>query len=227
VSLLDVQPQSLTARQLDLFLDAARRIADELQHHYSEDLVGLQSGEIRRTRDEWAALEQLALTDGLTGLLNRHAGEQALEREAALARRACLPLSLVLIDLDHFKEVNDSYGHAAGDDVLREVSRILTRTFRASDLAVRWGGDEFLVLLPDVPLEGARVFAERARLQLAMLTWAESGHITMSAGVVQLQANEGTGATVQRADAQLYHAKRSGRNRVSANASEEPAAAPK
>jgi diguanylate cyclase (GGDEF)-like protein len=102
-----------------------------------------------------------------------------------------------------------------GDEVLCQVGRILTSSFRASDLAVRWGGDEFLVLLPDVTLDGAVIFAERARQQVESLAFPGVGRLTMSAGIVEVKANEDPRAAIARADAQLYEAKRAGRNRVS------------
>jgi len=98
--------------------------------------------------------------------------------------------------------------------VLCEVSRILTSTFRASDLAVRWGGDEFLVLLPDVNLEGASAFAERVRLQVVSLSFPGVPKVTLSAGIVEIQADESPRAAIARADAKLYEAKAAGRNRI-------------
>jgi diguanylate cyclase (GGDEF)-like protein len=214
MSLLDLQPQTLTAAQLDLLLRAGRRIAKELAGFYQEELAETEDAVAWRSREQWAALERLALTDRVTGLFNRHAGELALEREVARARRTRAPFSLVLIDIDHFKLVNDRHGHAAGDEVLRQVSGILTSTFRASDLAVRWGGDEFLVFLPDVPVGGAMVFAERARSQVEALFFDSVGTVTLSAGIVQVRADEDARAAIRRADLQLYEAKRSGRNLV-------------
>ena len=214
MSLLDLQPQTLTAAQLDLLLRAGRRIAKELAGFYQGELAETEDAVAWRSREQWAALERLALTDRVTGLFNRHAGELALEREVARARRTRAPFSLVLIDIDHFKLVNDRHGHSAGDEVLRQVSGILTSTFRASDLAVRWGGDEFLVFLPDVPVGGAMVFAERARSQVEALFFDGVGTVTLSAGIVQVRPDEDARAAIRRADGQLYEAKRSGRNLV-------------
>lgn len=214
ISLIDLQPHTLTAPQLDLLLKAARRIADELLTAYKDTIVESESADTWRSKEQWAALERLALTDRLTGLSNRHAGEQALEREIARARRTKSPFSLALIDIDRFKQVNDRLGHSMGDDVLKQVARILTSTFRASDLAVRWGGDEFLVLLPDVPLGGAVVFAERARALVEKLLFPGIGGVTISAGIVEVRPDEDSRAAIRRADAQLYDAKRSGRNLV-------------
>lgn len=158
--------------------------------------------------------ERRALTDDLTGLANRRAGEQAVARETARARRIGRPLSFVIFDVDFFKRVNDNYGHSAGDAVLREVSRYMTAFLRRGDIAVRWGGEEFLVILADEALEGARLFAERVRKAIELLRVGEVGHITISAGVAELQKEEQAQATLVRADAKLYEAKSKGRNRV-------------
>ena len=216
ISLLDFEPLTLTAEQIDLLLQASQRIADELERQYRDELARAELAEHLRSDESWAALERLALTDPLTMLSNRRAGERALEREIARARRAGSPFSLALLDVDHFKQINDTYGHAAGDDVLCELSRILTSTFRASDLAVRWGGDEFLVLLPDVTLGGAVVFADRARLLVESLSLPGLPRVTMSVGLVEIQPDEDPRSAIMRADAQLYQAKQAGRNRVSA-----------
>lgn len=216
VGLLAFEPLTLTAEQMDLLMNAAQRIGDELERQYHAELAKAELAEHLRSEEHWTALERLALTDPLTGLSNRRAGERALDREVARARRAASPFSLALLDLDHLKEINDVHGHAVGDDVLCEVSRILTSTFRASDLAVRWGGDEFLILLPDVTLDGAEVFAERARSQVESLSFPGIRHVTISAGIVEVAADENPRAAISRADAQLYEAKAGGRNRVNA-----------
>jgi diguanylate cyclase (GGDEF)-like protein len=216
MSLLDFEPLTLTAGQIDLLMNAAQRIGDELEREYRDELARAELAEHLRSEESWAALERLALTDPLTMLSNRRAGERALDREIARARRAGSPFSLALFDLDHFKQINDVHGHAVGDDVLCEVSRILTSTFRASDLAVRWGGDEFLVVLPDVTLAGAVVFAERARLLVESLSLAGIPRVTMSVGIVEVEREEDPRTALTRADAKLYEAKAAGRNRVSA-----------
>ncbi len=155
-----------------------------------------------------------ALTDELTDLSNRRAGEQAIARETALSRRTGRPLSFALFDVDHFKRVNDTYGHMTGDLVLREVARFLTAFLRRSDIAVRWGGEEFLVILAGETLEGARAFAERVRGAIELLRVGDVGPITISAGTAELEPGEDPEATVNRADANLYEAKSAGRNRV-------------
>jgi diguanylate cyclase (GGDEF)-like protein len=155
-----------------------------------------------------------ALTDELTALSNRRAGEQAIIRETARARRTGRPLSFVLFDVDHFKRVNDTYGHMTGDLVLREVARFLSAFLRGGDIAVRWGGEEFLVILADGSIDGAQQFAERVRKAIELLRVGEVGSITISAGTAELLPGEDPETAVARADANLYEAKSRGRNRV-------------
>lgn len=159
--------------------------------------------------------EQRALIDELTGLENRKAGEQSALREIARARRTGRPLSFVLFDVDHFKRVNDNHGHMAGDMVLRAVSRTMTELPRGGDTAVRWGGEEFLLILTDVGLDGARVFAERVRRAIEEMRFDDVGSVTISAGVSELEiGEEEPDPAIARADLALYQAKSAGRNRV-------------
>ena len=175
--LFDLEPLSLDARALDALTEIGRRLALELD------------GSLERadSQERFTALSRLALTDQVTGLANRRGGEEALAREVARARRSGSPLSLVLFDIDRFKRINDEAGHAVGDRVLRGISEILSASQRGSDLAMRWGGEEFLVLLPDVGLTGARIFAERVRENVQNLVIQDAGRITVSAGVSELE----------------------------------------
>jgi diguanylate cyclase (GGDEF)-like protein len=214
LSLLDVKPLALDAKHIDLLMDLARRVADECDRRPLRS-----SHNVRRTthhddEDRLVVLERLALTDPLTELPNRRAGEQALAREMARARRLRSDLCLALLDVDRFKRVNDLNGHAVGDQVLGEISRILRMSLRASDLAVRWGGDEFLVLLPDITLEGALAFLHRIRTQVEGLLLPGVGRITWSAGVVGVGPDEDARVALVRADAKLYEAKAAGGNCV-------------
>jgi len=159
--------------------------------------------------------EQRALIDELTGLENRKAGEQSAQREIAQARRFGRPLSFVLFDVDHFKRVNDTHGHLMGDAVLREVSRYMKELPRGGDTAVRWGGEEFLLILTDVGIDGARLFGERVRAAIEGMSVPGVGRVTISAGVAELELGEDEpGLAIARADACLYEAKSKGRNRV-------------
>ncbi|MFN7134339.1 MAG: diguanylate cyclase, partial [Myxococcales bacterium] len=161
-----------------------------------------------------AERERQASTDPLTGLLNRRGCDELLARELARTRRLGAPMSFVLFDIDHFKRVNDEHGHAAGNAVLADVARLLREQVRATDVPVRWGGEELLVVLPEIPADGARMFAERVRHAVAAHRADGLPNVTVSAGVAQLEPGEEPPVALVRADAALYEAKRSGRNRV-------------
>ncbi|HEY8924410.1 MAG TPA: diguanylate cyclase [Polyangia bacterium] len=161
-----------------------------------------------------AAYQRLAVTDTLTGLANRRGIDQHMRREVARVVRHGYRLSFVLLDIDHFKNVNDRFGHGVGDEVLRRVSESMGRTLRASDMAARWGGEEFLVVLTDTGLDGARMCAERIRAAVEALSLPRVSHVTISAGVAELTAGEDLSVALLRADEMLYKAKASGRNCV-------------
>jgi diguanylate cyclase (GGDEF)-like protein len=161
--------------------------------------------------------EHLARHDPLTGLLNRRAFQERAQAMWSTAERGRRALSLMLVDLDHFKEINDAYGHAVGDMALVKCGELLTKACRAGDMLVRWGGEEFIFLLPETDLEQACAFAERVRLQLAEMVWhADQPALRLSAsfGVAQ-RGHQGTlDELVHSADQALYHAKHLGRNQV-------------
>ena len=161
-------------------------------------------------------VERQALLDGLTGLANRRAASDALHAEAARAERLETPLSVVLADLDGFKDVNDEHGHAVGDEVLRIVAEVLRETLRESDVAGRWGGEEFLLLLPGADEEGAAQLAERVRAELAArsIPSLPGLHVTASFGVAEYAGETNTEQLVAAADSALYRAKRAGKDRV-------------
>ncbi len=161
-------------------------------------------------------VERQALVDGLTGLANRRAAANALHAEAARAERLETPLSIVLADLDGFKDVNDEHGHAVGDEVLRVFAGVLRDTVRESDVAGRWGGEEFLLLLPGADLDGAAQFAERVRAGLATrrIPSAPGLRVTASFGVAEHAGESNSDQLVAAADSALYRAKRGGKDRV-------------
>lgn len=173
------------------------------------------TAELRRQKE---AAEQLARTDELTGLANRRAFFDAASHEIQRAVRYAAPLALVLTDLDYFKSINDNYGHHVGDAVLRDFAQILTASIREVDLAGRWGGEEFVVLMADTTLEEAVQVAERMRLAVAGTQVQVEGRsfgYTASFGVTAFSADVRTlEALLSRADAALYRAKENGRNRV-------------
>lgn len=168
------------------------------------------------------ALTRLATMDGLTGITNRRAFDQSLAQELRRLGRGTGPLSLVLIDVDHFKRYNDFYGHPAGDDCLRAVAAALAGSVRrAGELAARYGGEEFAILLPGSDMNAAIGLAEKVRsgiagLRLAHAARPDGTHVTISAGAATLgPAQQGEGAAlIEAADQALYRAKAAGRNRV-------------
>ncbi len=162
-------------------------------------------------------LRLLATTDSLTGLFNRrHANEIAM-REASQGGRACRPLSFILADIDHFKTINDQYGHEGGDAVLVEVSKALSSVTRAQDILARWGGEEFLLVLPDTSREGAAELAHRIHQMMQTLrpmVGAAQVPVTLTMGVSSQLHDEGFSTVLARADQALYEGKRAGRNCV-------------
>ena len=160
------------------------------------------------------ALREQASRDKLTGLLNRHAGEAELKRCQALAESQGQPYGLILGDIDLFKHVNDHYGHAAGDRVIKAVAQVLADKVRSYDHVVRWGGEEFLVILSNVSLNETLESAERIRSAVAACGDAEVGPFTISLGVGIWQSSETEDALLHRTDCALYQAKARGRNQV-------------
>jgi diguanylate cyclase (GGDEF)-like protein len=137
-----------------------------------------------------------------------------LRGEHARAARYGNPLSLIILDIDHFKSINDHYGHTIGDLVLIAVAQLVQDNIRASDLVARWGGEEFAVVAPDSPLSAAAGLAEKLRVVLASTSLLDDIRVTGSFGTAQLGADEDLESLVRRADQALYRAKASGRNRV-------------
>ena len=171
---------------------------------------------LKRSNEE---LRKLSTLDPLTGLFNRRHFMAELEKEFRRAQRYDTPLSFVMIDIDHFKKLNDTYGHQAGDDVLRELGALLRREIRDTDVPGRYGGEEFCVLLPQTPVDGAAEFAERFRRAVEGHVFPAQGRtlrITASLGVAWCPAEgvERAQDLIEKADGALYQAKREGRNRV-------------
>lgn len=160
------------------------------------------------------ALQALAFHDRLTGLHNRSYGEQQLAKAWRQSLRYKRPMSVILADIDHFKSINDTFGHASGDRVLAEFGAALRRSVRSADTLIRWGGEEFLVIIPETDLQTASKLAERIRATIESLHDEEVERMTVSLGVAQLKAEESPDHLVRRADQALYAAKAAGRNRV-------------
>lgn len=191
---VDFAPRDISPIQLAVLQDLARLVVDELE------------------------LRRLATTDSLTGAMTRRAFAADAAREVARARRSGGPLACIVFDIDHFKSINDRFGHAAGDRVLQAVTRVCRENLRAVDLLGRMGGEEFAIALPEAPLAEAVGVAERLRLAVADTGVADgAGEIRMTAsfGVSELAPGDETFAdTVRRADDAAYEAKRGGRNRT-------------
>jgi two-component system, cell cycle response regulator len=176
--------------------------------------------ELRQRNQE---LDLISRTDALTGLHNRRHVEEYLARLVSLARRNAEPIAVLIIDIDHFKSVNDGHGHDAGDAVLREVADRMVRSVRLEDMVGRWGGEEFLVVLPNTGADGAGELAERLRRVVAdepcQLGDGGSIQVTISVGCAASLMDD-AGTLVRSADVAMYRAKESGRNRVVVAASD-------
>jgi phosphate/phosphite/phosphonate ABC transporter binding protein len=164
--------------------------------------------------EETNSLKQQAHTDGLTALANRLHFEQALHVALLRHRLGHDVYSLVMFDIDHFKAVNDTYGHDAGDRVLKKISSVVAGSLRGGDLPARWGGEEFMILLHDANGQAAHAIAEKLRLKLEALVHDEVGSVTCSFGVTELDSQDSEESVVKRVDEALYAAKNGGRNRV-------------
>lgn len=197
-------------------LQGHNSLADKLDstHQYLQVI----ETDSRQLTDELTRVRLLSLTDELTDLPNRRAFLRRLEDEVGRVQRYGLPLTLALIDLDMFKEVNDKFGHAAGDEVLRCYSKNILSIFRHHDMVGRYGGEEFAVLLPNTDKEGALRALAKVKKRAAETRWQVNGTVrhvpTFSAGLALYKPGESPGAFIERADNALYRAKRLGRNRV-------------
>lgn len=160
-------------------------------------------------------LEHEALIDPLTGVLNRRSLDGRLSEEVRRAGRYGSPLSILMLDIDHFKRINDGHGHPAGDRVLVEMATLVARELRESDVLTRYGGEEFLVLTPNTPPEGAIQIAERIRQRVAAYDFGLGSTLTLSIGVASLgDGIDSAEQLIGSADARLYQAKHAGRDRV-------------
>lgn len=196
-------------------------------HEFAKNLLVVLSERVRshnhviaNSYGELRKFERHATTDALTGLSNRHTMEESFLREISRCEQDDEPISLIMIDIDNFKEFNDQFGHIAGDRALSAVAAILQHQFRPRDLLVRYGGDEFAVLLPEVAEERGMTIADRVRKAVSGETGASSDSliqipVQISMGVAQLNTADKLSTLIRAADAALYRAKNAGRNTVS------------
>lgn len=185
------------------FFGMDRGVRDRFERQLREELL-IQTEDLARQ----------AATDSLTGLANRMKFDARLNEELSRSLRNARPFSLIIFDIDHFKEVNDIYGHPVGDQVLVRLSRTVDASIRQADLLARWGGEEFAILLPDTDAAAAYETAKKLRLLVAHTIFEHVGTITASFGVAQVLPGDHADTLVARADNALYRAKLNGRNRV-------------
>lgn len=177
-----------------------------------EHIVEERTAELKEANE---TISRLAATDELTGLSNRRSFNVLLAAALSAARRHDHPLSVIMIDLDHFKVVNDTFGHGEGDRILKTFADLLRFMIRVEDVAARWGGEEFIVLLPHTPCEAAAALAERIRVAFEHISDCETPMaLSASFGVVQLKTGVDADTLIRLADDALYRAKHEGRNRV-------------
>lgn len=181
--------------------------------HYLE----LSNAELKAERDTAASQ---AIRDELTGVFNRRHLEAEMAVQVARSERRGSPLTVALLDIDHFKEINDRFGHQAGDLALRHVTEVMGRSIRGVDIFGRYGGEEFLLIMPDTPVDKAQVLCNRLRdavRQTRPDVFLDQDSITLSGGIAQLRSGESRDEVVRRADLALYKAKTAGRDRIAAN----------
>ncbi len=182
----------------------------------SAELIASALGIVVKSLFLMEETQLLALTDGLTGLYNRRHAAKRLEEEIARSHRNGTGLCVAMCDVDHFKAINDEFGHSAGDRVLQQIANSLTEYVRRNDIVARWGGEEFLVIFSEIKLTAARIVAERLRGRLANTPKVEGGpdQITVSVGLAMLGHGISAEMLIEQADQALYRAKARGRNRV-------------
>jgi len=169
-----------------------------------------RKGEILSLKEEVIHYEKASVTDALTGLLNRRGGEESINKHMARLRRTKASFSIIILDIDHFKSINDKYGHAIGDAVISGVGKVIQTSLRESDFAVRWGGEEFLICLPDTTLAGAIMVAEKLKDAIEIMDFGICG-ATASFGCAEV-GDDDIEVVIARADMHLYIAKSRGRN---------------
>lgn len=195
-------------REFHLLAQSFNLMASELERYA---LLNKEQRKQLRERNE--LLERLSVTDALTGAANHRAFQEHLHSQISLSLRKDLPLCLMMVDVDHFKEYNDTFGHPQGDLVLREVARLIRENTRAYDFVARYGGEEFAVVLSDTDIDTAKRVAERVRSVVAGYSFPNRV-VTLSIGLAELRPELDANALIQEADEALYEAKRAGRNRV-------------
>lgn len=183
-----------------------------------EKIINERTDELRtlntKLQEQLEYINEIATRDKLTSVYNRHMFEELLNKEMQRARRYTRPLSLVMVDADFFKEINDRYGHQTGDAVLKELAGMLVSNLRDSDIIARWGGEEFVAILPDTTQEAAAALAEALRVKIARSSFAENIQLTCSFGITSYRHSDTLNNLFARIDRALYRAKEYQRNNV-------------
>ncbi len=180
----------------------------------------VSSEDLKQLQQELEKSQQEAQTDTLTALINRRGLEKRLELERIRAKQNDSPFSIIMVDIDHFKNVNDTFGHLVGDSLLRSLANMFKYHLRRNDIAVRFGGEEFLLLLPETGIDGASAVGNKIQKALSTKEWKlketgeTMGKITVSMGIALYKINEPEENLIKRADDALYLAKENGRNRI-------------
>ena len=215
--------ESLKAEQVRTIIAYLVVENDKMRARSTDLQVNLEHSQrqIEKLKTTLATAEEQGLSDPLTGLRNRRSFDIMLASQVASARNSGQPLTLIIADIDHFKSINDRYGHPAGDDVLKWFSKILSSNVKGRDTVARYGGEEFGIIMAQTSIANATTIAEQIKAQLGASFWQKPGapntmlRVTASFGVAQLTPGEGTSGLIARADAKLYEAKAAGRNKVS------------
>ncbi|MCM8857235.1 MAG: GGDEF domain-containing protein [Candidatus Thiodiazotropha sp.] len=212
-----ISPETMSTEVRKVIDDT--RTMEQSQHKIESQMSSVLS-EVELLRKELEQVKEESMTDGLTGIANRRAFDTALEHNIDSSREEKVPLSILLIDIDHFKTFNDTYGHLVGDKVLRFLATTLKHCLKGKDMAARFGGEEFAVILPQTPLGGADAIANQIRKAISSVELKDRsngacyGKVTVSIGIAQCRLNELPNQLINRVDRALYLAKERGRNRV-------------
>jgi len=230
---IDAQGNALETSAMELnqadSLDVINRITKQIvletksmveSNKNLKNTIDSTMSEVKMLSKELEVIKQSAVTDMLTGLLNRRGFDESVSQAIKNTKNDPGPLSIIILDIDHFKKVNDTHGHLIGDSVLKILGKLLKDNIKGKDIAARFGGEEFILVLPETPLDGAYLLAEQIRSSLSKMifkikgTGQSIGKITISLGVALYRADESIETGIKRADEALYRAKNSGRNKT-------------
>jgi diguanylate cyclase (GGDEF)-like protein len=202
-------------------IEVIARVKNHMELRKSKEKIKQYALELERKNEELQQLlqkvEQIAITDFLTGITNRRFAIDRMNEELSRINRGEDAFSLLMIDIDNFKDINDSHGHECGDYILKDVVNLIKSVLRNYDMMARWGGEEFLVMLPSTEINDAKIVAEKiiSNVRTQIFTYkGNSFHVTITAGVAQHQAGDDLDSIIKRADEAMYHGKKSGKNCV-------------